>query len=281
MAVAHINDTDLFHTEIGSGLPCLVMHGGLGVDHTQFREWLDPLGDVLHLVYYDHRGNGRSGRPPIATLTHEQLIADADGLRAHLGFEKIAVMGHSYGGCLALMYALRYPQRVSRLLLVGTTAAWDYFDEMALDLQRRAVGGDVAAALVNLPATDQEMAQNQLAIAPLAFHPANVGLANRVLSKTVWNAAANVRSRQLGADYNVRPRLGEIKAPTLILTGREDFFCPPAQAERMYRGIPGSELVIFERSGHYPFAEEGPAFRRSIRAWLQSGQRAARRGAPL
>lgn len=279
MAVAHINETDLFYTEIGRGLPCLVMHGGLGVDHTQFREWLDPLGDVLHLVYYDHRGNGRSGRPPIETLTHEQLIADADGLRAHLGFEKIAVMGHSYGGCLALMYALHYPQRVSHLLLVGTTAAWDYFDEMAVDLQSRAVGETVAAALVNLPATDQEMAQNQLAIAPLAFHPANVQLANRVLSKTIWNAAANVRSRQLGAEYNVRPRLGEITAPTLILTGREDFFCPPAQAERMHRSIANSEVIVLERSGHYPFAEEGPAFRRSIRAWLQSGQRPARRGA--
>ena len=63
MAVAHVNGTDLFYTDIGRGIPCLLMHGGLGVDHTQFREGLDPLGDVLHLVYYDHRGNGRSGRP--------------------------------------------------------------------------------------------------------------------------------------------------------------------------------------------------------------------------
>jgi proline iminopeptidase len=269
MAIAHVNGTDLFYTEVGHGVPCLVMHGGLGVDHTQFREWLDPLGDVLRLVYYDHRGNGRSGRPPIETLTHDRLVADADGLRTHLGFERIAVMGHSYGGCLALMYALQYPQRVSHLLLVGTTAAWDYFDEMAEDLQRRAVGEEVAAALLNLPATDHEMARNQLAIAPLAFHPANVQLANRVLSKTVWNAAANVRSRQLTADYNVRPRLGEITAPTLILTGREDFFCPPMQAERMHRSIHGSEMVIFERSGHYPFAEESAAFQEALRAWLK------------
>ena len=269
MTVAHVNGTDLFYTEVGHGVPCLVMHGGLGVDHTQFREWLDPLGDVLQLVYYDHRGNGRSGRPPIETLTHEQLIADADGLRAHLGFEKIAVMGHSYGGCLALLYALRYPQRVTHLLLVGTTAAWDYFDELAVDLRRRAVGEEVAGALLNLPATDREMAHNQIAIAPLAFHPANVQLANRVLSKTVWNAAANVRSRQLSTDYNVRSRLGEISAPTLILTGRDDFFCPPTQAERMHRGIPGSEMVIFERSGHYPFAEESATFQEALRAWLK------------
>ena len=109
MAVARVNGSELFYTEAGHGVPCLVMHGGLGVDHTQFREWLDPLGDVLRLIYYDHRGNGRSGRPPIETLTFDQLVADADALRAHLGYDQIAVMGHSYGGCLALLYALRYP----------------------------------------------------------------------------------------------------------------------------------------------------------------------------
>lgn len=270
MAVACVNGTSLYYIAIGHGVPCLVMHGGLGVDHTQFREWLDPLADVLHLVYYDHRCNGRSGRPPIETITLNQLVDDAEALRAHLGFEKIAVMGHSYGGRLALMYALAHPERVSNLLLVGTTAAWDYFDEMAAELKRRAVSQEVRAALVDLPATDEEMARNQLAIAPLAFRRANMHLAHRVLGKTEWHAAANVRSRLLAPDYNVVSRLGEITARTLILTGREDFFCPPAQAERMRRGIRNSRKVIFEHSGHYPFAEENAAFQDTVRAWLGS-----------
>ena len=270
MAFAKINGTDLFYVGTGCGVPCLVMHGGLGVDHTQFREWLDPLGDVLHLIYYDHRGNGRSGRPPIETLTLDQLVADADALRAHLGYQQIAVIGHSYGGCLALLYALRHPQRVSHLLLVGTTAAWDYFDELALEVQRRGVDTEVVSALVNLPATDAQMAHDQLAIAPLAFHPHNVHLAARVLGGTIWNAAANVRSRQLASLFNVRSRLRHISAPTLVLAGREDFFCPPAQAARLRAGIPGSRLVIFERSGHYPFAEEAPAFQDAVRTWLQA-----------
>src|SRR5215213_1668466 len=94
MPVAHLNGTELFYVEIGEGLPCLVMHGGLGFDHIYMHPWLDPLGDVMHLVYYDHRGNGRSGRPPWATLAWERLCADADALRGHLGFEKVAVIGH-------------------------------------------------------------------------------------------------------------------------------------------------------------------------------------------
>ncbi len=76
MQVVHLNDTDLFYVEVGTGgLPCLVMHGGLGFDHTALHPWLDPLGDVMHPVFYDHRGNGRSGRPPSETITFEQLCA--------------------------------------------------------------------------------------------------------------------------------------------------------------------------------------------------------------
>jgi proline iminopeptidase len=85
LAVAHLNGTDLFYVEVGEGVPCLVMHGGLGGDHTCLHPWLDPLGGVMYLVYYDHRGYGRSGRPPSETITFERLCADADALREHLG----------------------------------------------------------------------------------------------------------------------------------------------------------------------------------------------------
>jgi proline iminopeptidase len=84
MPTVHLNGTEFFYREVGAGRPCLVMHGGLGSDHMHLRPWVDALGDTLHLVYYDHRGNGRSGRPPLATITYAQLAADADALRAHL-----------------------------------------------------------------------------------------------------------------------------------------------------------------------------------------------------
>src|SRR5206468_12428903 len=60
----------------------------------------------------------------------------------------------------------------------------------------------------------------------------------------------------------------EIDVPTLVLSGRHDFFCPPSQAERLRRGIRASEAVIFEQSGHYPFVEEAEAFRQAVRGWL-------------
>jgi len=276
MPFAQFNGTELFHLEVGNGLPCLVMHGGLGVDHSQFREALDPLGDVLRLVYYDHRGNGRSGRPPIETLTLEQLAADADALRAHLGLEKVAVLGHSYGGCVALQYALRYPRHLSHLLLIGTTAAWDYTDEIIAELRRRASSAEVLAAFLDVAADDAGFARDQkLVAAALGFHTFDPQRVERLFSATIWSARVCARSRELMPDCDVVSRLGEIDVPALILTGRHDFFCPPSQAERMRRGIRGSESIIFEQSGHYPFVEEAGAFREAVRAWLARGATAS------
>jgi proline iminopeptidase len=269
--------TELFHVEVGSGLPCLVMHGGLGVDHTQFREALDPLGDVLRLVYYDHRGNGRSGRPPLPTLTLEQFAADADALRGHLGFERVAVLGHSYGGCLALQYALRYPRRVSHLVLVGTTPAWDHADEVIAELRRRSPSARVLSAFLDPPTDVAAFARSQhLVTAALGVYDCEPARVERLFGATVWSPAACARSRELMADCDVAARLGEIEAPALVLVGRHDVFCPPSQAERLRCGIPNAEMIVFERSGHYPFVEEAEAFRGAVRSWLSAGGSATR-----
>lgn len=76
MPTVHLNGTDLFYLSVGQGTPCLVMHGGLGLDHTYLHPWLDPLGDIFQLIYYDHRGNGRSALPPFETLTLEQFTVN-------------------------------------------------------------------------------------------------------------------------------------------------------------------------------------------------------------
>jgi len=269
MAIENINGTDLYYLTIGRGIPCLVMHGGLGLDHTCFHPWLDPLGDALQLVYYDHRGNGRSGRPPAETMTLDQFAADADALSDHLGFKKVAALGHSVGGFIAMKFALLHPERVSHLILVDTTPAFNYVDDAIVRARRRGATDKMLAAL-QAPASsdDDELKALFRLILPLYFHKYDASEAERFTKDVIVSAFAGARNEVLMPDYDVTSQLSEIRAATLILVGRDDFICPPSQAEIIHRGIANSKLVVFERSGHYPHVEEPEAFIETVRSWF-------------
>ncbi len=78
---AEVNGTNLYYETHGEGAPILIMHGGLGLDHTCFMPWLEPLAAENELILYDHRGNGRSQRPEsMDDVTHQTFIDDADAL---------------------------------------------------------------------------------------------------------------------------------------------------------------------------------------------------------
>jgi proline iminopeptidase len=267
MPIAHLNDTELFYVEVGEGLPCLVMHGGLGEDHSALHPWLDPLGDVMRLVYYDHRGNGRSGRPPSETITFEQLCADA--LRERLGFEEVAVLGYSFGGCIALEYALRYPERLSHLILLDTAPTLDYAEEIEANARRKGATQEQLEALDASAEDDAEYWRLWKMIEPLYFHTFDADLAERVLGKMIVCVEASEAGEAITEEWDLTPRLGEISAPTLILVGRDDFITPLSQAKIMHERIPNSELVVFERSGHFPHVEEPEAFLAAVRGWLE------------
>lgn len=269
MPTAELNGTHLFYQEVGSGHPCLVMHGGLGFDHTGARPWIDQLGDTLRLIYYDHRGNGRSGRPSLETLSYAQFAADAGALRDHLGFDQIAALGFSAGGAIALHYALADPEHLTHLMLVGAHAAWDYQDEITANLARRQATPEMLAAFsASPPATDTAYAAMFKLILPLYFHRFDPALSSRFTENVVWSASAYVRYSEIMRDHNVAPRLGEIEVPTLVMVGRDDFITPLSQAERLQQGMPNADLVVFERSGHMPYIEEPERFATTVRDWL-------------
>ena len=268
-----VNGTELFSESLGQGRSMLVLHGGLGFDHTYFRPFLDPLAEQLRVVYLDHRNHGRSGRPPIDTLTHEQLVADAEGIRAKLGLGKMILFGHSYGGFIALEYALRHQDQLAGLVLACTAPALDYGDVVMENAKRRGTPEQLAAVeqiFSNQVRTDLELRAAWAAIVPLYFVRFDPKLAAELDRVGSYSGAALHRAfADLVPSYNVLSRLGEIRVPTLILAGRHDWITPiPQGGERLNRGIPGSELVVFERSGHYPFIEEQPAFLSAVRSWV-------------
>jgi proline iminopeptidase len=269
MAITQLNDTVLFYLEAGEGVPCLVMHGGLGADHSALHPWLDPLGDVMRLVYYDHRGNGRSGRPPSETITFEQLCSDADALREHLGFGEVAVLGYSFGGFVALEYALRYPEHLSHLILLDTAPTLDYAEEIEGNARCKGATQEQLEALDASAEDEAEFWRLWKIIEPLYFRTFDADLAERVMGKTLISVEAAEAGDAIVEDWDLTPRLGEISAPTLIVVGRDDFICPPSQARILHEGIPNSELAVFERSGHFPHVEEPEAFFEAVRGWLR------------
>ena len=271
--VAHVNGTALYYETTGAGRPLLVMHGGLGFDHTYLRPWLDRLGDHAEVVYYDHRGNGRSERPADwSAVTHATWADDADALREALGFERVVLFGHSYGSYLALEYAARYPHRLDGLILSKVAPVADFAGPMMAAVDARGLPEAAAAlraAFTGGPVeSDEAMRQGVLAIAPL--YTLDPELAPRLLAGMRFSAEAyNHAFGRCLPTYDVRAHLAAIDVPTLVLAGRHEMMPPPEQgAERLHAALPSSELVFFEHSAHFPFAEEPDAFTDAVAAWL-------------
>src|SRR5690348_14907524 len=112
-----VNGVELFYAEEGNGPPCLLLHGGPGLDHQEFVPWLSPLASSARLIYLDYRGNGCSQPIQPEQFTTAAILADIEGLRTALGLKQMAVLGHSFGGFIALSYALAHPPAVSRLII--------------------------------------------------------------------------------------------------------------------------------------------------------------------
>ena len=124
---AEVNGTKVYYSVIGSGTPVYMLHGGLGYDHTPFRPWLDPWAEKFKVVFYDHRGNGRSERmSSMDDVTHDTFVEDLEALRSFLGDDKFVLAGNSYGGVIGQEYALKYPERLLGLILITSLPVFDY-----------------------------------------------------------------------------------------------------------------------------------------------------------
>ena len=146
MTHMQIRDVSLFVKVMGQGYPLVLMHGGPSLDHTTLLP-LEPLADQYTLIFYDHRCNGRSEGAEASTMTMDNLTADADTLRQELGYDQWIVLGHSFGGNVALEYALRYPQSLTRLILMDTGGDQWWVNHNAPELlAKRGFSNDIVKA---------------------------------------------------------------------------------------------------------------------------------------
>jgi proline iminopeptidase len=269
-----VRGTDLFVVRHGHGMPMLTMHGP-GFDHNMLRPWLDPLGTVNEVIYYDQRGCGRSHREDLSRVTDRTWVEDADAVRAALGLDRVFVFGHSYGGCLALEYALMYPQRVRGLIVCGAAPAFDYPDAIIANANARANPEQFNAIMNGFAAPahdDAGLREWWMRILPVYFHRYNPERHANLPSRTEYSAAAfnQVMFHCLPA-FKILDRLHAIQTPTLILTGASDWITPPDYgAIRLAAGITGASLSIFPESGHFPYIEEPDRFLSVIGNWVKT-----------
>jgi proline iminopeptidase len=273
--IVTINDNDLNVEVLGpEGAPVLIAHhGGGGIGSlAEPKATFGPLADELRVVVFDARGCGTSeGKPP---FSHAQWAADVDGLREWLGAEQVMVAGGSYGGFIAMEYALRYPDRVTAMILRDTSADnsnlarayenarnqdrveinWDNFDRywsgrIYDDADLKARWADI------IPLYDYE------------YDP--VAAAARVEAGIYRHEAHNWCFEHNMPAYDLKPQLPGVRCPALVTVGRADWVTPVASAETIAALIPDSRLVIFEKSGHSPQIEEAEEFQAVLRQFIR------------
>ena len=254
--------------------PVLIAHHGapgLG-SRAEPRASFGALADTFRVVVFDARGSGESeGNPP---FTHEQWAADVEGLRQWIGAERIVMAGGSYGGFISMEYAIRYPDRVSALVLRDTSA--DHENEKAarenaLSSTRVSVDVEKLDRINSGTVRDNDDLRDcWREILPLYDHhydPAKVE--ERVATTPYRYETHNFAFAVNQPHYDIKAQLPGITCPTLVTVGRDDWITPVASSETIASLIPNAELVVFEKSGHSPQIEERELWLRVVREFLR------------
>jgi pimeloyl-ACP methyl ester carboxylesterase len=234
-------------------VPTLVLlHGGPGFDHSNCKPDLSPLAEVAQLVYLDHRSQGRSDRTSRDRWTLDHWANDVRSFCDALEIERPIVMGHSFGGFVAMAYAIRHPSHPAKLILSSTTAR-QRLDRTLAVFER--LGGlrarEVADRFWRHPS--DEARDEYLRVCLPLYNRRKLPSDPDMMSRTVSNV--ELMGHFINGEmrtFNLLPDLGRIQCPTLILGGEDDPILPIEDSEDIARAIP-SHLARFERfanAGH-------------------------------
>lgn len=272
-----IGDCELYVSVLGEGLPILVLHGGPGLDHHAFGDYLDPLADEYQLVFVDERASGRSSRPDSATWTLAQMAADVPALARAMGLGRYAVLGHSYGAFVALQYAVDFPQDSGPVIVSAGLASSRYLENVATALEAfepQELRAQVARSWEREPTVSTPEDFAQLMHDQMPFHFADprdprieeyeLRTRDSVYSPEVLRVFADAGY----GGIDVESRLASVRRPVLVLSGKHDRTCVPEGGKAIADGIAGARFVVFEHSGHMMFVEEQERYLQVVREFL-------------
>lgn len=284
-------DGKIYYEVHGQGDPIVLVAGGPGESHTSLLPEFDELAKRHQVIFFDNIGRGHSSalRPGVAH-SPDRDASDIERLRQALGFPKITVIGHSYGGYPALAYAARYPSRLRRLVISSSGHSGESW-QRNIDNVNRFVENQY-------PEVWQKLQQLQRAgvhscdakyqdvlgepIGQLYWHDPALEAHRVAVSKDpkdrarldVYCAIIGPDSEMTAGgtmkDFDPRPRLRSVRVPTWITAGRYDPVCPPVVAYQIQAAFPKgmAKVRIFEKSAHRPWVEEHDAYFRELEAFL-------------
>ena len=280
---AHLRGTSIYFDVVGPGLDedgpayrerpvAFVVHGGPGGDHSGMRAAFAPLTEYLQLVFFDHRGQGRSARGVQSSYTLDNNVDDMEALRVHLGLGPIIVIGVSYGGMVALTYAARYPSAVAALLPIVTTAHHGFLARAQEILAERGTPEQIRVCerLWNGNFKTVEQMREYFAVTgPLYSTTYNPAAATVGFSRAIYSPAAiNQGFGGFLKTYDVRADLPNINTPTLDIGGGRDWICAPEFSVEIAQAIPGADLLILPESSHRVWADQPAEFYRALAAFF-------------
>ena len=263
-------------------VPLLVLHGGPGESH----DYLEPLealaGSGRPIIFYDQLGGGNSDQPHDPSLWSVELFLDELAtVRRELGLGHIHLLGQSWGGMLAMEYALTQPVGLASLILASSPASIPQWIAEANRLRKElpqeveeTLRHHEEAGITDEPAYEEAMRvyykRHVCRLDPWpecymrtdAKLEANPEVYHTMAGPSEFHVTGTLK------EWDVRDRLGEIGLPTLVTSGRYDE-ATPLIAETVHRGIAGSEWVIFEQSSHVAHLEEEDEYRRVVGNFLR------------
>lgn len=270
-AERRIRGVTLFERRIGSGPPTVVLHGGPGAHHDYLLPGFDRLATRRTLIYYDQRGGGRSPVPREVPVGWREQVEDLEALRVLWGIERLSIAGYSWGGLLALLYAVEHPDRVDRLGLVSSAPVWR---QARAEFERRLAERNAAPEILEARRRIQDGGLRELSPAEYRQKMFELSVAGYFHD---WRRAADLtpfritgRTQQevwdsLG-DFDLRPALRRLSIPALVLHGESDPI-PIETAEELARTL-GVSLQRIPACGHVPYVEAPEEFTRLLNGFL-------------
>ena len=269
-----IGGVTLFTRTAGNGPSTIVLHGGPGAHHDYLLPQFDRLANGRTLHYYDQRGGGRSPVGRDVPIDWRTQVNDLNALIEHWDLSRVPILGYSWGGLLAMLFATEFPGLVSHLALVSPAPATRMGrTEFEIRLAERASSPHIVAAREQLRASDlrEEDAQAyrqrafELSVAGYFRELSNVRALTpfRVTGRTqqgVWES--------LG-DYDIRDRLRQLSIPSIVLHGRYDPI--PMETAAETAKLINAQLIVMEQSGHVPYVEDTEHFVSALDAFLPRG----------